>query len=431
MAKSSLLTMLILACVVSASSQLYFPPNSGDDWEVMNPADLGWCAERIDSLLDFVGNSNTRGFIILKDGKIVLEKYYKGFQVTDNWYWASAGKTLTAFLVGVAAQENLLKLTDRSNKYLGNGFTSLSQEQEDQITVWHQLTMTSGLDDGGVDPHCTDADCLKYKASPGTRWAYHNAPYTLLDGVIASSTGMAINAFLASRVKTVTGMDGGYFKSGYNNVMASTTRSAARFGLLMLNNGTWKETQVLKDKEYLKQCVSTSQQLNKSYGYLWWLNGKESFMLPGLQLVFNGSLQPDAPSDMYSALGKNDQVINVVPSKNMVVVRFGDPVSPDGRELSINFNNDLWKYINALECVTSVSDTPAPYCSVRALAGGTELLVRCSQMNSNSNIELVNLTGESLCVVPVSERVSIQDLPHGIYALYVRGLKTHFHTFIR
>tara|TARA_B100000886_G_scaffold298550_1_gene226743 strand:- start:333 stop:698 length:366 start_codon:yes stop_codon:yes gene_type:complete len=72
-------------------------------------------------------------------------------------------------------------------------------------------------------------------------------------------------------------------------------------------------------------------------------------MQPRLQFIFNGSLNSNAPSDMISALGKNGQIINVVPSKNMVIVRMGN--DPDTNSLiSATYNNQLWNYINKLEC---------------------------------------------------------------------------------
>ena len=53
---------------------LYFPPLTGTAWETIAPGELGWCDDRIDSLYDLLEDNNTKAFIILKDGKIVLEK---------------------------------------------------------------------------------------------------------------------------------------------------------------------------------------------------------------------------------------------------------------------------------------------------------------------------------------------------------------------
>mgnify|MGYP000172585592 FL=1 len=64
-------------------------------------------------------------------------------------------------------------------------------------------------------------------------------------------------------------------------------------------------------------------------------------MLPTLQNVFNGFLVPNAPSDMFAALGKNDQKVYVVPSKNIVVIRMGE--SAGNLQLAVSsFDNELW-----------------------------------------------------------------------------------------
>ena len=120
----------------------------------------------------------------------------------------------------------------------------------------------------------------------------------------------------------------------------------ARFGLLTLNNGNWNGTQIV-NSAFLNQATSTSQNINLSYGYLWWLNGKSSYHLPQTQLQFNGSLIATAPNDMYCALGKDDQKIYVIPSKKMVVIRMGDAADSENLALS-NFDETLWTKISTL-----------------------------------------------------------------------------------
>ena len=128
-----------------------------------------------------------------------MKKYYGTFTQDSVWYWASAGKTLTGFTVGIAQQEGLLSINDQSSQYLGNGWTSCPAAKEALITVKNQLAMTSGLDDDVADPHCTIDTCLQYLADAGTRWAYHNGPYTRLDGVIEAATGQSLNAYITQK----------------------------------------------------------------------------------------------------------------------------------------------------------------------------------------------------------------------------------------
>jgi CubicO group peptidase (beta-lactamase class C family) len=361
MRQTLITTAFLLALVHPAPSQpLYFPPLTGTTWETVTPASLGWCTQRIDTLYNFLAANRTRAFIVLKDGRIALEQYFGSFTRDSIWYWASAGKTLTAFLVGIAQREGLLSITDSTSRYLGTGWTSCPPNKERLITVLNQLTMTSGLRDFVADPYCTLPSCLIYQADAGTRWAYHNAPYTLLDQVVESATGQTYNQYFAAKIRSRIGMNGLWLRQGYNNVYFSNARSAARFGLLALNNGIWNTDTLMRDTSYFRRMVNTSQNLNLSYGYLWWLNGKASYMLPGTQFVFPGSLAPNAPRDMIAAMGKNGQFINVVPSQRLVVVRMGE--APDSTfEVPTEFNNDIWRRLNEVICnQTSVEENPTP-----------------------------------------------------------------------
>jgi CubicO group peptidase (beta-lactamase class C family) len=346
------MVFMLFLFAASVSAQSYFPPNDSSEWDTLSPSNFDWCPDKIDSLYGFLDEANSKSFILLKDGKIVLEQYFDEHTDSSYWYWASAGKTLSSFLMGIAQEEGFLNINDTTSDYLGSGWTYSSPEEEEKITIWNQLTMTSGLDDGVSNPFCTDDSCLIYLAEPETRWAYHNAPYTLLRPVLENATGQGINIYANQRLLNPIGMDGVFSYVGYDNVFSSTTRSMARFGLLIQNNGEWDGTQILSDENYFNQMVNTSQALNESYGYLWWLNGKSSFMLPGTQFVFDGSLFPNAPNDVIAALGKNGQIINVVPSENMVWIRMGNASSTELVETNLNIG--IWNYINDLSCVSTV-----------------------------------------------------------------------------
>lgn len=359
------LMILLLAALLSSckkekdltgapvTTQLYFPPIGSLDWATATPESLGWNTANIQPLYDFLKAQDTRAFIVLKNGKIVLEKYFGqnitgggAFGQTSLWYWASAGKTLTGFIVGKAQQEGLLSINDKSSKYLGIGWTSAPMAKEALITVRHQLTMTTGLDDGVADVDNTTPASLQYKADAGTRWGYHNAPYTLLQKVVSNATGQAFTTYFETKLKSKIGMEGQWVSNGYLNIYYSTARSMARFGLLILNKAKWGSEDILGDSVYYNAMINTSQTINLSYGYLWWLNGKASAMAPGSQVVFPTSLTPNAPADMFAAMGKNGQLINVVPSKGLVVIRMGD--NANNSAVSISLQNDLWEKLQAV-----------------------------------------------------------------------------------
>jgi CubicO group peptidase (beta-lactamase class C family) len=344
---------VLIICTLT-SQNLYFPPVEGNEWDTVSPASLGWCVDEIPELLDYLEARNTRAFILLQDGKIAIEQYFGTFTADSVWYWASAGKTLAAFMVGIAQQEGYLSVTDTTSDYLGTGWTSCPPSEEEKVTIWNQLTMTSGFDDYVTDPYCTLPSCISCIAEPGTRWAYHNAPYTLLHEVVEQATGHTMNQYLLEKLGEPTGISGAFFPQGYNRLFISKARMMARFGLLTLNNGNWDGNQVMTDTAYFNQMVTTSQGLNLAYGYLWWLNGTNSFMVPGLQFVFPVSMNPHAPDDMIAAMGKNGQLLNVVPDMNLVYVRMGDEPSPG--QTGISFNDTIWQKLNDVMCNVMVDE---------------------------------------------------------------------------
>lgn len=352
--RNFILYLFLLFFTFSSQAQTtYFPPLAGNTWATTDPASLGWCTDRIDSLYDFLDQKNTKAFIVLKDGRIVLEHYFGSFTADSIWYWASAGKTITGYLVGKAKEQGYLSLSDTSAKYLGPGWTSLTRQQEDSITVRHQLTMTTGLDDGTGDVYCTLPSCLQYLAPAGTRWAYHNAPYTLLEGVIENATSQNINVYTQNVLKSQTGMTGAWITVDYNNVFYSKPRSMARFGLLLQNRFKWNSNSLLTDSVYVEEMLNTSQPYNYAYGYLTWLNGRGAYMIPSSQIKIPGSYAPAAPLDMYAAIGKNGQIVSVAPSKGLVVVRMGD--DPASGEVPFTLCDDIWQRLNYVMCSSSVS----------------------------------------------------------------------------
>jgi CubicO group peptidase (beta-lactamase class C family) len=411
-------TFMLISLSDKAQTNLYFPPNGNTTWDTVSNTSLGWCQYKVDTLTNYLQLKNTKGFIILKDGKIALEKYFGTFTKDSLWYWASAGKTLTAFLTGVAQEEGALDIQQPTATYLGQGWTNAPPEKEALIKVWHQLTMTTGLDFNVNDLNCTDPNCLTYLNDAGNFWYYHNAPYQLISDVIVSATGVSYNQFTNSRVKTKTGMSSGIWLDG---VYYSRPRDAARFGLMILNKGIWNGDTLLHDTAYYNAMINTSQNLNQSYGYLWWLNGKSSHRLPGVNFTIPGEIIPSAPADMYAALGKNDQKIYVVPSMNMVVVRLGN--AADGSNFALSdFDDNLWQRIMDLECdQTGVEETTANAVKIYPNPGNNIINIQFVQpLAKSAVVELYNTSGqlvygEVLVEGSAGYSMNIGQMPAGLY----------------
>lgn len=350
------LLILVLLSFISCSSDettqnqptnetMYFPPNNSTTWETKNVSNLGWNKNAITPLKNYLIEKNTKSFMILVNGRIVMEEYFNGHNASTSWQWNSAGKTLSTASIGIAQQEGLLSINDKVSKYIGEGWTSATKEKEDLITCKHLLTMTSGIDDEISE--MTNPSNLIYKADAGTRWAYHNIFQKLMD-VTAQASNQTFDNYFSAKLKNRIGMDGFWQNGIIFRIYHSTTRSMARFGLLALNKGKWNNEQIINET-FFNESITTSQNINPSYGYLWWLNGKTSFMVPNSQTVYQGNLVPNAPTDMFAAMGASDQRIYVVPSKKMVVIRMGDASDPQNPSFAVSgFDNALWEKINAL-----------------------------------------------------------------------------------
>jgi CubicO group peptidase (beta-lactamase class C family) len=421
--KQRLLLLLTAFCLPALRAQSpYFPPLAGSEWATLSPAALGWCPDKIDSLYRFLEQRNTRAFLVLKDGKIVLEKYFGATNAGSTWYWASAGKTLTAFLVGKAQEEGYLTLSDNTSDYLGKGWTASPPDKEARITVRNQMTMTSGLDDKVPDPDCTLDTCLRYYTDPGTRWAYHNAPYTLLDKVLQKATGRDLNAYTNQKIKSKTGMTGTWLPVDYNNVYFSNARSMARFGLLIQNRGIWNKDTLLRDAAFFKQMLEPTQGINQSYGYLWWLNGKNFYMLPGLEIFFPGAIAPAAPADMVAALGRNGQILNVVPSKGLVVLRMGDAPGGGGiAEVPNVFCNDIWKRLNAAMCAsTPLNETAGQQARMYYRPESRILAVEFENEPGQFSVELYDAMGRRVLQTFNERQTDLAGLNDGIFFAVLR-----------
>ena len=323
---------------------MYFPPVSGSAWETKTTTSLGWKPDSIQKLKDFLAQTNSKSFMILINGRIVMEEYFNGHTASDQWTWNSAGKTLVATTTGIAQQEGWVNINNKVSSYIGTGWTTTPLAKENLITVRNLLTMTSGLSDSS---NLVIPSNLTYMADAGTRWAYGNVFQKLMD-VVEDGTSQTFENYFNAKLKNKIGMDGSWNFGPIFKIYSSNTRSMARFGLMALNKGKWNNDQIINES-YFTESTTTSNTLNPSYGYLWWLNGKGKYMVPQSQTVYNTNLVPNAPADMFAAMGAQDNRIYVIPSKKMVIVRMGDFSDPNNPVFALSgYDFNLWTRINAV-----------------------------------------------------------------------------------
>ena len=345
--------LLALMCAGGAAAQsdpatYYYPPTApgNDTWQTASAASLGWDQEALDEAVAYAAAQDSTALIVLHKGSIVSENYWQGWNLHTTGIIHSAHKTISAALFGIMQDQGLAHRDDFVTSHLGANWAglSVSAAQEAAIQIRHLQTHTSGLDEllmGGQ---------IIYQGPPDTFWQYNTLAYRKMNEIIqARSPQSDYHAYATAHLYDPIGMNDAGDDGTHSSFQSA--RDMARFGLMMLANGSWDGTDIIEDKSYLDLMRNTSQPFNESYGALTWLNGKSSYLAPKDATVYPGALFPDAPADLYAALGSGDKKIYIVPSLDVVVVRHG-PVAPDGGGLAGNaFDNTLWeKLCLAMPC---------------------------------------------------------------------------------
>ena len=329
----------------SPEGSLYFPPDQGA-WKTVQPEQVDWDRTMLQEALDYAGRNQSSGVVILYRGRILAERYFKipgersakyrrrvlgrdkvGGAIEDV---ASAQKSIASILVGIAQQKRLLRIDDRVSQHLGVGWSRATPKQENAITIRHLITMTSGL-----------TDRLLFETRPGTKWRYNTAAYAKSMDAVAAAAAMDRHELTKRWLTQPLGMsDSRWVKRGSPAIQringfgfATSPRDLARFGLMILATGRWGDKTVLADPEFLKEATTSSQKLNPSYGYLWWLNRNS-------RATRSASRVKTAPRDMIFASGALNRRCFVVPSLQLVVTRLGD--APAARR---DFDRQFWKLL--------------------------------------------------------------------------------------
>jgi CubicO group peptidase (beta-lactamase class C family) len=323
----------------------YFP-SSDQAWATLDPSSAGWNPEALNAALQLAGDRGSTTVMILQGGRIIAERFWLGATPGFAMDVASAQKSVTSVLIGIAQDVGHLSVDDTVTRWLGVGWSRAHPQQESQISIRHLLSMDSGLDNN-----------LSYSDPPETRWFYNTPAYSKLHLVLAQATGASLEEYSSQALFGPIGMSSATWTrraAGHQNAtrgaamgLRLSARDMARFGLLVLANGMWADQHAVVSSSYVRSMLDSSQRGNPSYGWLWWLNGKPTYKLPGSNPApIRGPIIPNAPSDLAAALGALDQKIYIVPSLDLVVTRQGRAAGPRGEGAS-SFDNIWWQYLMA------------------------------------------------------------------------------------
>lgn len=326
------------------SPGLYFPPEIGA-WEAVDPISTGWNQPALEDLASYAESHRSQAVLILDGGRIVFERYFDGFTPTSTRDVASCQKSVTSVLIGCAISQGLLGIDDPMSKYLGVGWSKAPAANEEQITIRHLVTMTTGLNQQ-----------LEMIAEPGETWLYNTYVYQQAETILEVASKSSFHSFTMEALGHHIGWETAHYRGRPRFVMPDgkesralelSAREAASFGLLALANGSWDGNERLTPDDYWESSLTTSQPMNPAYGYMWWLNGKSSYRAPGqLPPLVPGPLIPPAPPDLVAAMGALDNRVYVVPSRKLVAVRLGNLAGLRPHLAISEFDGEFWEILS-------------------------------------------------------------------------------------
>ena len=282
------------------------------------PADLDLPHE--EPLDRFLERNGTVAFLVIKNGQLLVENYYNGYEHDSICTSFSTAKSFVSALIGIALHEKLIgSLDDPLTKYI-------SEAPWQDITLRHLVSMSSGLQyhEGGFLPW-DDEPRIYYSPNlrklalsarkselPGTCFRYNNFNLILLGMVLERATGGTVSAYLQEKLWKPLGMEFPASwsldseQNGMEKMESGLNARAidfAKFGQLYLQHGDWNGKQIIPESWIIESTTVTEDARWKHYKYLWWMSR--------------------SGQGRYTAVGNLGQFIFVAPNKDCVIVRFG------------------------------------------------------------------------------------------------------------
>lgn len=303
------------------------------NWTVDRPENHGLDPVKLELAADYAAQNDSDCMVVVRHGAIVGEWYWGSHAPFDKSKSWSVAKSYASTLVGLAIDHGFIGGVDDP---IGEYIPELIGTDKEFISIHDVLSMTSGVRFDLIEDNLlmAYADDMTQRALdnpvenyPGAKWEYNNHTVQLSEPMIRNATSMAADEFAEAYLWEPLGMDARWEKDGqgqaamYMNVKASC-RDHAKFAYLMLKEGCWDGEQIIS-REWISTATEPSSQLNRGYGYWWWVNG-EAPVLDSVDFSpHSGILHPQAPSDAFCGAGFGSQMLEVVPSEELIIVRFG------------------------------------------------------------------------------------------------------------
>ncbi len=327
-------------------------------WQTASPESQGMSTPKLDVVRDTLAARGTKTFLVVRHDRIVYEWYAPDYSPTKRHYTASLAKALVGGVsLMVALNDGRLAVDDPAWKYIP---TWKGHAEKSQITVRHLATHSSGIEDaeaGGLphdrlpgwkgafwkrepDPFSIARDEAPVIFPPGSDYAYSNPGMAMLAYAVTASLAVGgapqsdIQTLLRERVMKPIGVPDDEWSIGYKvgyevdglTLYANwgggsyTARAAARLGRLMLRVGDWEGEPLVAPEWVQKAVMYAGTSLpdrpagnpQPGSGLGWWTN-------------FDG-VWADVPRDAFAGAGAGNQILLVIPSLDLIIVRNGAPL---------------------------------------------------------------------------------------------------------
>jgi CubicO group peptidase (beta-lactamase class C family) len=308
--------LVVLGLVLPGAPRTIAAPTDG--WPTAAPEEQGIDSAKLaDALLAMQQQvPNLHGFLLIRDGKIVVDASFYPYDGTTPHDLASVTKSVMTTLIGIAIDQGKLSLDDPVLSFFPDRTIANLDDRKEQMTVADLASMTSGLDCVWQpdEPTLREMEAsddmvqftldLPMVAEPGTTWEYCSPGMHLLSAILTEATGTTALDFAYDTLFGPLGMreviwpaDQNGYNHGWGDLMLYP-REAAKLGQLWLNGGTWNGRQIVSP-DWVEAAVTakaTTTEDGQDYGYGWWIT------------------REGAVGQEFSARGRGGQYVVVFPA---------------------------------------------------------------------------------------------------------------------
>jgi len=306
--KLSVILFLVIECPGAAIGQVSpesvgqaytykIPERTGDGWGIatltdaaLNPAPIYEMVHHIRAGL----HPNIHSVLLIKDGRLVLEEYFHGYNRDRLHFQASVTKSIVSLLVGIAIDKKLIPSIDEPFlRYFSEYLPRIGDAtRKKAITLRHLLTMSAGLEWHAAGIERRDVRHSTYQmwnsgdpvgfvlerrmvTEPGKMWYYNSGLTILLGEVVRKAAGMTIDEFARLHLFTPLGIRRFQWDGSPSGVVQTDgglhlrPRDMGKIGLLVLQGGAWSGKNVVSQSWIEESTRRHIHAWTVGYGYQW------------------------------------------------------------------------------------------------------------------------------------------------------------------